>query len=51
MKLTPKIPKQRKNYFLPSELVKSVERLAAELGYTETDLVIIALNNLLKENE
>lgn len=51
MKLTPKIPKQRKNYFLPSELIKSIEKLAVGLGYSETDLVIIALNNLLKENE
>jgi len=51
MKLSPKIPKQRKNYFLPSDLIKKVDELAARLGYSETDLLIIALNNLLKDNE
>lgn len=51
MKLSPKIPRQRKNYFLSSNLIKSLEELSARLGYSETDLVTIALQNLIKENE
>ena len=51
MKLPPKTPKRRKNYFLPDTLTNHLEKLASKLGYTETELVVIALERLMKDNE
>ena len=51
MKLEPKSPKIHKNYLLPGKIVESLQKLAARLGYTETDLLVIALDKLIKENE
>lgn len=51
MKLKPKQPKLHKNYLIPGELVESLQKLASRLGYTETDLLVIALEKLIKENE
>lgn len=51
MKLQNKIPKIRENYYIHRNLVEELEKLSIKTGYTKTELIEIAIINLLKENE
>lgn len=51
MKLKNKIPKIRENYYIRVNLIEELEKLSKKTGYTKTDLIEIAIQNLIKENE
>ena len=51
MKLQPKKDKVRETYYLPPDLIEKLENLATRLNYTKTQLIEIAVQNLVKENE
>lgn len=51
MKLQQKIQKVRENYYLDFDLAAKLEKLSEKTKYTKTELVTIAIQNLLKENE
>lgn len=51
MKLQIKKDKVRESYYLLPDLVSEMEKLAKKLNYTRTELIEIAVRNLLKENE
>lgn len=51
MKLENKIPKIRENYYIRLNLIEGLEKLSNKTGYSKTDLIEIAIQNLLKENE
>lgn len=50
MKLQIKKDKIKESYYLPPDLVEKLQILAKKLNYTKTQLVEIAIQNLLKEN-
>ena len=51
MKIKPKIKKIRENYYFDEQLVLRLEEIAQRTGYTRTQLAIMAIENLIKENE
>jgi len=50
MKLKNKIKKIRVNYYIRENLLEGLENLSLKTNHTKTDLVEIALENLIKEN-
>jgi predicted transcriptional regulator len=51
MKIKTKKEKIRENYFFDPELVEKLQELAERKNYTRTQLVTMAVENLIKENE